>query len=187
MAAIYNPGDIADLLQIKESTLRKYALMLEKIGYKFQKNAQNQRWYTENDVALFKKVIALKNSGDMDLKTSVEAAFLWSKGELVAEDGTDTQSAIALQGEGNSADIARIVAGMEELRGIVLMQNEKIEQLTKAVLEQQHYINNELEVLKADQLKKAEISVTMIEQQEEQGIQEQQPTKKGFFARLFNK
>ena len=190
MSAIYNPGDIADLLQIKESTLRKYALMFEKLGYRFQKNAQNQRWYTEQDVALFKKVISLKNNGDMDLKSSIEAAFLWSKGELIAENETVTRSAITLQSEGNSADIARIEFSIEELKDVVLKQNEKIEQLTKIVLEQQYYIKNELEVLKTAQLEKTEIGAAMIEQEENDDLEImeiQESTKKGFFARIFSR
>lgn len=178
MTAIYSPGDIADLLQIKESTLRKYALMLEKLGYKFQKNAQNQRWYTEKDVALFKKVISLKDSADMTLKDSVEAAFLWSKGELVAEGETVTHSAIARYGAGENRDIALIADGLEELKGIILQQNEKIEQLTKIVLDQQQYINNELEVLKIAHQEQA-----ATEEKAEDPPKE--PKKKGFFARLF--
>ncbi|MBC9707240.1 MAG: MerR family transcriptional regulator [Enterococcus sp.] len=187
MTAIYNPGDIADLLQIKESTLRKYALMLEKLGYRFQKNSQNQRWYTEKDIALFKKIIALKNSGDMDLKSSIEAAFLWSKGELVAEDKPVAQNAITLQGEGYSADIARIEISIEELKDVVLQQNEKIEQLTKIVLEQQNYINNEFEQLKSSQLERVEIAATMGEEKEDLDLKAPQSRRKGFFARLFNK
>lgn len=186
MTAFHSPADIASLLEIKESTLRKYALMLEKIGYTFQKNAQNQRWYSDTDILVFKKVIALKDSADMTLKDSIEAAFLWSKGELVAQDETVIHSAITLQGESDPRDIAHITQSLDELKEIVLQQNEKIEQLTRIVLEQQHYINNELEVLKIAQLEEAEeVAASTIEQKEDPQPQEQ--TKKGFFSRLFGR
>lgn len=34
---IYNTGDVAKLLEVKDSTVRKYAQTLEKAGYKFHK------------------------------------------------------------------------------------------------------------------------------------------------------
>ena len=43
--AIYSPGDLAKLLQVKEATVRKYSLLLEGVGYKFKRNASGQRWY----------------------------------------------------------------------------------------------------------------------------------------------
>ena len=39
------------MLQVKESTLRK--LLLEECGYKFDRNDQKQRWYSDKDVIAF--------------------------------------------------------------------------------------------------------------------------------------
>ena len=42
--AVYGSSDIADVLHIQESTLRKYCLLLEKSGYEFLKNEQGHHW-----------------------------------------------------------------------------------------------------------------------------------------------
>lgn len=65
---LYSAGDVAVLLNIKESTLRKYCNMLEEAGYKFHKNELGHRGFFDKDVISLKKVMQLKNSPDMTLK-----------------------------------------------------------------------------------------------------------------------
>jgi biotin operon repressor len=64
--------DVATLLEIKESTLRKYALMLEDAGYKFHKNEYGHRMYFESDVIVLRKLLDIKSHPDMTLKQSTE-------------------------------------------------------------------------------------------------------------------
>lgn len=44
--------DVANVLGIKSSTLRKYALLFETNGYVFDRNSQYSRIYTQQDVKL---------------------------------------------------------------------------------------------------------------------------------------
>jgi DNA-binding transcriptional MerR regulator len=134
MATVYSPKDIADLLNIKESTLRKYSLMLEEVGYTFHKNDRNQRWYEDKDVIAFKKVIALKNSGDMNLKKAIEAVYMWSNGQSISLPSTDTKT-----------DVSRYKEDIDELKSMVTEQGRQIAELKEIITQQNKYINERLE------------------------------------------
>lgn len=52
---LMSPSDVCTLLGIKESTLRKYALILKDAGYQFHVNDKGQRGYFEKDVMVLKR------------------------------------------------------------------------------------------------------------------------------------
>lgn len=119
---VYNPGDVAEQLGIKESTLRKYSLLLEKYGYEFNKNDRGQRGYTDSDIIVLRRVMDLK-SGGMTLEKAVLTVSSWVKnkqitcGDMVPE-------------RYNNRD-------MEELKELILELNNKLDQ-------QQVYIEQRL-------------------------------------------
>lgn len=59
------PNDVCTLLSIKESTLRKYALLLKDAGYQFHVNDKGQRGYFSKDVIVIKRFLEIKNNRDM--------------------------------------------------------------------------------------------------------------------------
>lgn len=132
--SIMSPNDVSELLQIKESTLRKYSLLLENVGYKFQRNNQNQRWYNDKDIIALKKLVSLKNSTDMNLKDCAEAVLLWHNSQNVTEPLTVPHNAT----EQHSDDI-------KELKEIVGQQNTLLKELIEKMDQQQKYINEKLE------------------------------------------
>lgn len=83
--AIHNSREAAALLSIKESTLRKYALLLEEAGYKFHKNEFGHRRYFEKDVVALKKLLEIKEFPEMTLKQSATAVMSWMKGDDLSE------------------------------------------------------------------------------------------------------
>lgn len=131
---IMSPNDVSTVLQIKESTLRKYSLLLENVGYKFQRNNQNQRWYTDTDIVALKKLITLKNSTDMNLKDCAEAVLMWSKNHDVTQPLTVPDNAT----ERRKDDI-------EELKELVNKQSDLIKELLTRMDQQQKYIDEKLE------------------------------------------
>ncbi|MGE6379523.1 DUF3967 domain-containing protein [Peribacillus muralis] len=92
---IYSSNDVSTLLKIQESTLRKYALMLEENKYKFHKNEQGHRGYYDKDVIALKKLIELKKHPDMTLKQACIALMTW----LSEEDKTDVDTVDIAQHE----------------------------------------------------------------------------------------
>ncbi|CCG47521.1 hypothetical protein HBHAL_7002 (plasmid) [Halobacillus halophilus DSM 2266] len=79
----YEPSDMALMLEIKESTLRKYSLLLEKEGYTFHKGSVGRRWYSDSDLMVLRRFMELKN-GDMSLETACHAVVAWAKGRNIA-------------------------------------------------------------------------------------------------------
>lgn len=130
---VYNPSDISELLNVKESTLRKYSIMLEKAGYEFQKNSRKQRQYSDNDIITLRKLITHKNNG-MTLEESVEGVVLWHK-------GGETDNAVAHVTDNaeqrNKSDIT-------ELKQLIEKQNEMIGEMSKRLDQQQEYLDKRL-------------------------------------------
>ena len=76
---VYGNSDIAGVLQIQESTLRKYCLLLEKSGYEFFKNEHGHRAFFDNDVIVLRKMISLKNDADMTLEDGCCSLEKWER------------------------------------------------------------------------------------------------------------
>lgn len=169
---IYSPADVATQLKIKESTLRKYSLLLEEAGIKFRRNSQNQRWYNDNDVIALRKLVTLKNNGDMTLKECANAVFLWSKGNDISQPSTDTYS-----------DTKRYSSDISELKEMVNKQNELIEALTVQMSEQQEYIKESLDRRDRELLQ----AIKESQQLKLEATANQEEKRKTFWQRLFKK
>jgi DNA-binding transcriptional MerR regulator len=169
MAAIYSPSDVSDLLKVKESTLRKYSLLLEKYNYQFQKNDRQQRWYTDNDVIVLRKIVTLKDNADMTLEKAVESVVLWSKGGEETLPSTDI-----------NPDLKRYNKGIAELKQMIQEQNEQILKLGEVITKQNEFIMSKLQ--ERDQ----ELIKGLRELQETKKlIAADQEGKKSFWQRLF--
>lgn len=119
---VYNPGDVAEQLGVKESTLRKYSLLLEKYGYEFNKNDRGQRGYTDSDIIVLRRMLDLKNGG-MTLEKAALTVCSWMKNKQIT--GGDM-----VPERYNNHDI-------EELKELILELNKKVDQ-------QQAYIEQRL-------------------------------------------
>ncbi|MFT9494236.1 MULTISPECIES: hypothetical protein [Bacillota] len=75
--SIYSSGDVATILKIQESTLRKYCIMLEKAGYKIHKNEHGHRGFYDKDVITLKKLLEIKKHPDMTLEQACNAVISW--------------------------------------------------------------------------------------------------------------
>ncbi|MGP4108912.1 DUF3967 domain-containing protein [Virgibacillus sp. L01] len=82
---VYSSRESAALLNIKESTLRKYVLLLEDAGYKFHKNELGHRGYYENDLISLKKLLEIKEFPEMTLKQSASAVMSWVQGDDLSD------------------------------------------------------------------------------------------------------
>ena len=80
---VYSPSDVQKLLDVDESTLRKYALVMEKNGYKFHKNKRNHRGYFDKDVVALRKLLEFNEQEDMTLERSAKAVMTWVQEQYV--------------------------------------------------------------------------------------------------------
>jgi len=186
--ASYSPSDISALLQVKESTLRKYSLLLEECGYTFDRNDQKQRWYSDKDVIAFQKLVTFKQNGDMNLKACAEAVYLWSKGGDITEVSTDTHNAT----ERHNSDIAPVIyqemVGMrgliEEQRELIQSLYEQLERQDASQKERDRMLLNSIEQLKTDFQQQRDENKAIEEQKMLQAPQEE---KRSFWSRLLKR
>lgn len=176
--AYHSPDEVTKMLKIKESTLRKYARLLEQSGYEIQKNAQGQRFYSDSDVMALRKFMTFKESGGMTLESSAGAVFLWSKGGDVSR--SDTAHEAPRSGVGR--DDEQQIQAADKLLSLLTKQGETIERLER----QNADIMQELAALRADmQAERLEMkeAATLALPSPIQSSEE----KKGFWSRLFGR
>lgn len=72
---LYWTREVAELLDMKEVTVRKYARLLEKYDYDFQRNEQDQRGFFERDVMIMKRIQALSKTKGVTLEDAVKVVI----------------------------------------------------------------------------------------------------------------
>ncbi|QTR81187.1 DUF3967 domain-containing protein (plasmid) [Bacillus cytotoxicus] len=132
--SIYISKDVAMMLKIQESTLRKYCIMLEEHGYHFHKNEHGHRGFMDNDVITLRKLIEIKSHPDMTLKQACNAIMTWVKGKDMSDVDTNVITENEQHGE-----------RYDELKGMIQQQNEMLKQMVRKMDEQQRYIDERLE------------------------------------------
>ncbi|EMA6344839.1 DUF3967 domain-containing protein [Bacillus cytotoxicus] len=133
--SIYVSKDVATILKIQESTLRKYCIMLEEHGYHFHKNEHGHRGFLDNDVITLRKLIEIKSHPDMTLKQACNAIMTWVKGKGISDVDTNVITEKEQYDE-----------RYDELKGMIQQQNEMLKQMAKKMDEQQRYIDERLEI-----------------------------------------
>lgn len=131
--SIYISKDVAMILKIQESTLRKYCIMLEEHGYHFHKNEHGHRGFHDNDVITLRKLMEIKSHPDMTLKQACGAVMTWVQEENISEVDTDVITEDAQHDE-----------RYNELKGMIEKQNEILKQMVMKLDEQQRYIDDRL-------------------------------------------
>lgn len=131
---IYSSSDIATNLNVQESTLRKYCLILEEDGYEFLKNERGHRAFFDSDLIALKKFIEFKDDADMSLKQSAKAVTAWKNGFTMTEHDTEEKRYVA-----------RYDDLVNEFREFRESQNTFNQELLKQLQKQQQYIDTRLE------------------------------------------
>ena len=135
--SIYNSGDMAMLLNIQESTLRKYCIMLEEAGYKFHKNELGHRGFLHNDVIALKRLVEIKKHPDMTVKQACNAVVaLVQESTVTNHDTTD----ITTQERHNE----RYNELLNEFKEFKIQQEQFNKELLSQLQKQQEYIQNSL-------------------------------------------
>jgi DNA-binding transcriptional MerR regulator len=172
---LMNPSDVCTLLGIKESTLRKYALILQDAGYKFHVNDKGQRGYFEKDVIVLKRFMEIKQNRDMTLEQAAEAVMAWVQ-----------QSNIAVSVIDKKQESERYNDDIKTLKEMVAQQNELLKELTTRLDQQQKYIEESLK--KRDELLMQSLKESMETRRMIAAAKEEdEKKKKGFWSRLLGK
>lgn len=135
---IYSSKDVAAILKIQESTLRKYCIMLEEVGYKFHKNELGHRGFLNDDVVALKTLADIKSHPNMTLKQACNAVMTWLHNKNIAD-----SDITELRHEERNDE--RYIEEFNALKEMIQQQNEMLQQMAKKLDEQQRYIDERLE------------------------------------------
>lgn len=171
-AIIMSPNDVCTLLDIKESTLRKYALLLKNAGYAFHTNDKGQRAYYEKDVIVIKRFLEVKNNPDMTLEQSANAVMSWVK-----------TSNVSLRDMTNNSVDTRYNDDIKELKTTVQQQTDLIKELINKMDQQQKYIEKKIDERDAQ----LTMAIRAIQEQKLIAAAKEDESKKGFWSRLLGK
>ena len=185
----YSTKEIADTLEIGDSTLRKWCASLEKSGYTFAKNDQGYRLFVEHDIILlrqFKRLVKeanmpLDNASSLVVERFNEQSLVTGTGVAHLDKSPETSRSLVAINEMGEKILERLDQQEQFNQMLVDMlkkQNEIIEQ-------QKNYIEdkfNERDKQLTESIRAAQETKRLLLEQKEQEKKEQ-----GFFARLFRK
>jgi DNA-binding transcriptional MerR regulator len=176
MERIYSPKDMADLLGIEASTLRKYANILEGVGYSFHKNERGHRGYYDKDVITLRKLKELSEHSDMTLEQSANAVMTWVNASDVSVNATN-ELAIYERFKSEIAELRDQVAYQQEIlkqqTDLIMAMHQKIDAQSQFLSNRDHAIMNGLREIQ--------------ETRKLIAAAEEEKSKKGFFSSLFSK
>ncbi|MEK4504311.1 MULTISPECIES: DUF3967 domain-containing protein [unclassified Bacillus (in: firmicutes)] len=132
---IYVPKDIALLLEVKESTLRKYFQTLEAHGYIFLKNDRGHRAFFDKDVVALRQYVDLVQKNKMSMDSAAKVVLAMDSSNDLSHSDNDNKKKLPIISDN---DHDKDYVTKEELRDI-------IEGLTKTIQQQNEYLNKRLE------------------------------------------
>lgn len=142
----YFTKDVADNLEIVTSTLRKYCLLLERAGYKFDRNEKEQRIFYDRDLVILRRLKQYTMDSGMTLENAVKEVV--SRVEKASE---------ALEDDGDYSE----VPDTERYNAL----ETKLDQLLDYVRKQEEYIKKQDERIEAQERFNRELISRLEEQQ----------------------
>lgn len=180
MEVLEKVENVANILNVSPSTLKKYYLLFEEEGYRFKRSHEGHVLFEKRDIELLKKMMILKNEPGITLKKAVQQ-IVKDEGINVSEITNSTTSTMDVEVINNQ--VSTLMKELEELKILMKEQNNLLQK-------QEKYID---EKLKERDLKLvAAIRQSQEEKREmlekiETLIEEQRKDKKTFWSRLFGK
>ncbi|MGN7397985.1 hypothetical protein [Peribacillus frigoritolerans] len=183
----YTTKEIADTLEIGDSTLRKWCASLEKNGYIFTKNDQNYRLFVEHDIIFlrqFKKLVKeanmpLDNASSLILERFSGQSITTRTGVVPLETGTqDTRSLDAI-----TKFEEKIMERFNQQEEVNRQLVELIKKQNKIIEDQKKYIEEKFDE-RDQQLTE---SIRAAKETKKLLIEQKEQEKRGFFSKLFGK
>ena len=170
----YSPKEVAALLDVGDSTLRKWCLAIEEEGFLFSRTDKNRRVFFDRDIVLFKEFKNLVQVQFLSMKNA--SMIVVSKHEGNAFEQKNTKNAV-LDNRSNNDKIEQMANDIEQLKDLN-------KQLLNKLDEQQKYIEerlNKRDSLLIESLREAKETKQLLYEKQEQ------EKKKYFWSKLFNK
>lgn len=186
----YRLTDLADALGVKESTAKKYYLLIEREGYNFTRENNNHISFQESEVNMLKKMMELKSQPGTTLQDAVEEVVSMMKSAHPDHNSHNLS-------KHNSYNPDEI----KELKELIIQQSEMLKEQQQAIQRLESKFNDtELKQLESQEMKEElpdtenKNSSESDEQVTEQPLEnentdrstnEEVQEKKGFWKKLF--
>lgn len=118
MAQTYWGSEVAKNLGIGSSTLRKYCLALEEVGYPFERGSNNSRIFYHKDVAIIERLLTAMNKKNVTLEQAVNLAMT-----------SVIENEIATVATGSVVDTEQIIVLSERIERLEQLNLELIQRL----------------------------------------------------------
>lgn len=127
ISVTFTSAKVSKMLNVQESTLRKYCALMQRHGYEFHKNQSGHRVFFDKDIQVFRNIIKLKNSNGCTLEKAVKLAFSSDITDIAERSDTSYEKLL------------------EEFSDFKAEQQRFNAELLKQLQEQQDYIKNSIE------------------------------------------
>ncbi|UDY80700.1 DUF3967 domain-containing protein [Geobacillus phage GR1] len=124
--------DVAKAVGLSPSTIKKYYLMVEECGYRFNRNNQGQLIFSDEDTEIFRKIIQLKNEPNMSVQKAVE--------EVVSN-----ITSITIYKESSNSYNIDLSNDINEIKEFIKTQTEVNKALLSELKDTKEYIRGKLE------------------------------------------
>ncbi|MED0982997.1 DUF3967 domain-containing protein [Bacillus paramycoides] len=173
MAQIYWGSEVAKKLGIGSSTLRKYCLALEEVGYFFERGNNNSRIFYHKDIATIERLVAATNKKNITLEQAINLVIT-----------SVTENGVAAAVTDSVADSEHIKALRERIERLEQFNLELIQRLDRQseILQE----TNNQRIMKEEQ-RDVQLMQVLKEIQDSKRLIVASEQKKSFWIRLFGK
>ncbi|WP_242274426.1 DUF3967 domain-containing protein [Bacillus cereus group sp. BfR-BA-01310] len=173
MAQTYWGSEVAKKLGIGSSTLRKYCLALEEVGYFFERSNNNSRIFYHKDIATIERLVAATNKKNITLEQAINLVIT-----------SVTENGVAAAVTDSVADSEHIKALRERIERLEQFNLELIQRLDRQseILQE----TNNQRIMKEEQ-RDVQLMQVLKEIQDSKRLIVASEQKKSFWIRLFGK
>ncbi len=182
MEQTYWSKEIAKLLKIADSTLRKYCLALEEVGYRFERGINNSRIFYNKDVLLLQRLIAAMEKKGITLEQAINSAMASDTADDVATAATEETPTITPHNSAMTDDKT------QEILQAMFLEMERMRKEQGALIERVKRLEEQLE--KREPGRDAALMELIRDTQETKCLiaaAEQRRSSQSFWSRLFGK
>ncbi|TKI78632.1 DUF3967 domain-containing protein [Bacillus mycoides] len=173
MAQTYWGSEVAKNLGIGSSTLRKYCLALEEVGYPFERGNNNSRIFYHKDVATIERLVTVMNKKNVTLEQAINLAMTSTEENEIATVATDSVA--------TTEHIKTLTERIERLEQLNLELIQRLDQQSKILKE-----TDAQRIIREEQ-RDIQLMHVLREIQDSKRLITASEQKKSFWSRLFDK
>ncbi|MFF2343946.1 MULTISPECIES: DUF3967 domain-containing protein [Bacillus] len=173
MAQTYWGSEVAKNLGIGSSTLRKYCLALEEVGYPFERGSNNSRIFYHKDVATIERLVTAMNKKNVTLEQAINLAMTSVTENKIATVVTDSVA--------DTEHIKALTERIERLEQLNLELIQRLDQQSKLLQE-----TDAQRIIREDQ-RDIQLMQVLREIQDSKRLIAASEQKKSLWSRLFRK